>query len=557
MENHAQISRTTTTSSSGLNFSPPLPSSSFVWQEMMEIVDQEADSILFHHQKSSLFLEQSLLPPSLHISSTSLSSSINDCYDTNDTVQLNDNKVDKKEKKPSRHRRLTSQLRSLIENMENETNGFEYSTHDTISSTVDTDSVTIASIETHNEKEEKSECHKNKQQEKMQHYHTTSQQTTVKKQRQSQNEFLREIQLKNQDFIIKQNKWMMDTSQNIDQITHKIQEIQDILILKGDTNNTNNANNKMTTTTSETVDKIHKQMLHIEKQLEAFSCLSSSNNNNIFLTKSQNKAEAHQVVVGLEEKVTQTHSSINNDVVTESLLSSGENNKDNTSSSTTKNNNHVLVISEMDQVQKDIHEKVAHLESLTSMVTTKMEDSSLLNIINNDSEEEQKISSSPSEISSMTSPSSSLISLSSRLFHDYKEENNDDGDSNNNEVSKELQDDNSEGKTDFCCSITASSLNNCNREKESASTEKEILGATNNIREGDRIKARWKGLTSYFKGHVLNVNNHVDYDNVDDNHVESSQQRITYDVKYDDGGIERNVKPDHIMLIDKKHETTT
>ena len=57
-------------------------------------------------------------------------------------------------------------------------------------------------------------------------------------------------------------------------------------------------------------------------------------------------------------------------------------------------------------------------------------------------------------------------------------------------------------------------------------------------RQGDRIKARWKGLRSWFKGVCLSVN----IPEI------GSGDAITFHVQYDDGGIEKFVRSDWIQI---------
>jgi len=58
-------------------------------------------------------------------------------------------------------------------------------------------------------------------------------------------------------------------------------------------------------------------------------------------------------------------------------------------------------------------------------------------------------------------------------------------------------------------------------------------------RVGDRVKARWKGLRSWFKGVCISVNGREE---------EGSNGQITFHVQYDDGGIEKFVRRDYVML---------
>ncbi|GMH90719.1 hypothetical protein TrVE_jg5987 [Triparma verrucosa] len=64
-------------------------------------------------------------------------------------------------------------------------------------------------------------------------------------------------------------------------------------------------------------------------------------------------------------------------------------------------------------------------------------------------------------------------------------------------------------------------------------------------RQGDRVKARWKGLRSWFKGVCIAVN---------DKNVEGGGGVITWDVQYDDGAIDKFMKRDFIMLDEEFYE---
>ncbi|GMH95132.1 hypothetical protein TL16_g13084 [Triparma laevis f. inornata] len=64
-------------------------------------------------------------------------------------------------------------------------------------------------------------------------------------------------------------------------------------------------------------------------------------------------------------------------------------------------------------------------------------------------------------------------------------------------------------------------------------------------RQGDRVKARWKGLRNWFKGVCIAVN---------DKTVEGGGGAITWNVQYDDGVVDKFVKRDFIQLDEEFYE---